>query len=60
MLAIAAISLTAMGSIGTMGAVSTVFAQNMTENLTDAGNMTTFEENATATGNDTSGASTSG
>jgi hypothetical protein len=49
-----------MGSIGTMGAVSTVFAQNMTENLTETANMTTFEENATATGNDTSGAIISG
>jgi hypothetical protein len=59
-LAIAAISLTAMGSIGTMGAISTAFAQNMTENLTETANMTTFEENATAAGNDTSGAIMSG
>jgi hypothetical protein len=59
-LAIAAISLTAKGGIGAIGIVSTAFAQNTTENLTDPAGMTTFEENATATGNDTSGASMSG
>ena len=59
-LAIAAISLSAMGGIGAIGVVSTAFAQNTTENLTDPAGMTTFEENATATGNDTSGASMSG
>ena len=31
----------------------------MTKNLTDPAGMTTFKENATATGNDTSGASMS-
>jgi hypothetical protein len=49
-----------MGGIGAIGIVSTAFAQNTTENLTDPAGMTTFEENATATGNDTSGASMSG
>jgi hypothetical protein len=57
---IAAISLAAMGGIGAIGVVSTAFAQNTTENLTDPAGMTTFEENATATGNDTSGANMSG
>jgi hypothetical protein len=59
-LAIAAISLTAMGSTIAVGVVSTAFAQNMTANATDTSNMTTFEENATASEIDTSGASMSG
>jgi hypothetical protein len=59
-LTIAAISLTAMEGMGTIGVVSTTFAQNMTANATDTSNMTTFEENTTAAGNDTSGANVSG
>jgi hypothetical protein len=52
-LAIAALSLTAMGSIGIV--VSTALAQNMTAGATDTSNMTTFEENMTGAGNTTSG-----
>lgn len=46
-LTIAAISLTAMGSVGAIVIVNTA-AQNMTANATDTSNMTTFEENTTA------------
>ena len=59
-IAIAAISLTAFGSINAIDVISTAFAQNMTGNATGPSNMTTFEENATASGIGTSGASMSG
>jgi hypothetical protein len=54
-LIIAAISLTAMGSIGAIVIVNTANAQNMTANATDTSNMTTFEENTTAAGSNPSG-----
>ena len=44
-LAIAALSLTAMGSIGIV--VTTAIARNTTAGATDTSNMTTFEENMT-------------
>jgi hypothetical protein len=52
-LAIAAVSLTAMGSIDIV--VTTAIAQNTTAGATDTSNMTTFEENMTGAGNTTSG-----
>jgi hypothetical protein len=56
-LAIAAISLTAMVSISSIGVVSTALAQNMTGNASDTANLTTFEESAA---NATSGANVTG
>jgi hypothetical protein len=50
---LAAISLAAMGSIGTIAVVNTAIAQNTTPGAVDTSNMTTFEENATSTGNNT-------
>lgn len=52
-LVIAAISLTAMGSIGTFVVVNTASAQNTTAGAIDTSKMTTFEENATSAGNNT-------
>jgi len=52
-LTIAALSLTAMGSIDIV--VTTAIAQNTTAGATDTSNMTTFEENMTGAGNTTSG-----
>jgi hypothetical protein len=57
-LVIAAISLAAMGSIGTIasynGDIGTIAsAQNTTAGAVDTSNMTTFEENATSAVNDT-------
>ena len=51
-IAVGAISLVVMGSIGTF-AVDTAVAQNTTAGATDTSNMTTFEENATFAGNNT-------
>ena len=50
-IASAATSLITMGTIGSI-TVNTATAQNATAGTTDTSNMTTFEENMTATGID--------
>jgi hypothetical protein len=49
-IAIAVLSIAAMGSVSAIATFNIATAQNMTANATDTSNMTTFEENTTMAG----------